>query len=297
MSFALRIILVILLFFLVEFYFYKKIKKSVNLTFPNLNKKKLRLFFIVFFTFVNLLPLLMVLYWLYIIISGSGRWAPVENIFFDYLVVYPFWFTALIIAQTIVFFIPVDLTKLILFPLYKKWKEKLKGWEAKFVILLVLFAIIYVPVRVIYDHNFVSVRITETEIENLPEELEGFKIAFISDTQADRYTDEARLSNFVNNVNSTEPDLVLVAGDIITSTPNYIEMGAGALGKINAKYGVYTCVGDHDNWAYREEPPRSIREITAALARNDVMMINNENKVIDLCFQNYKRRIGYTLPK
>ncbi|MCK7526330.1 MAG: metallophosphoesterase [Ignavibacteriales bacterium] len=97
-----------------------------------------------------------------------------------------------------------------------------------------------------------------TKKNNLPKELDGFKIAFISDVQADRYTDEKRLKRYVDKINDSKPDLVLVAGDVITSTPDYIENAAKYLGMIKSKYGTYSCVGDHDNWAYRQDYERSL---------------------------------------
>jgi predicted MPP superfamily phosphohydrolase len=91
---------------------------------------------------------------------------------------------------------------------------------------MVGFFIIYIPVRVIYDYNAVSVRTVEFKKDSLPNALNNFKIAFISDIQADHYTDEGRLGNFINKVNELDPDLVLIAGDLITTGPKYIELSA-----------------------------------------------------------------------
>jgi hypothetical protein len=112
--------------------------------------------------------------------------------------------------------------------------------------------------------------------------LEGIKIAFISDIQADRYTNPKRLRRYISKVNSTSPDLILIAGDMITSTPNYINASAEYVGMLKSKYGVYSCVGDHDNWAYWSDSKRSLREITDALKKNNVQMIDNGKKVICL---------------
>ena len=40
----------------------------------------------------------------------------------------------------------------------------------------------------IYDYNAIDVRNIDYKKNNLSKELSGFKIAFISDIQADRYT-------------------------------------------------------------------------------------------------------------
>ncbi len=76
--------------------------------------------------------------------------------------------------------------------------------------------------------------------------------------------------------------MVLISGDIITSTPDYIQTGAKFVGKIKSKHGVYTCVGDHDNWAYRDDYDRSLREVTAALSNVNVPMIDNERLILGI---------------
>ncbi|HEY6905884.1 MAG TPA: metallophosphoesterase, partial [Ignavibacteriaceae bacterium] len=142
--------------------------------------------------------------------------------------------------------------------------------------------IIYVPVRVVIDYNVVSTRIVEYRQSNLPAELNNFRITFISDIQADAYTDAARLGRFIGRVNETDPDLVLIGGDIITSTPDYIDEAAEYVGKIKSRYGVYSCIGDHDNWAYRDDYGRSLREIEGAMRKYNVKMLNNKDTVINI---------------
>jgi predicted MPP superfamily phosphohydrolase len=67
------------------------------------------------------------------------------------------------------------------------------------------------------------------------------------------------LMRYVDKINESNPDLVLIAGDVITSTPDYIETAAKYIGKIKSKYGTYSCVGDHDNWAYRKDYIKSLK--------------------------------------
>ncbi|NWG27169.1 MAG: metallophosphoesterase, partial [Ignavibacteriaceae bacterium] len=98
----------------------------------------------------------------------------------------------------------------------------------------------------------------------------------------DHYTDEGRLSNYINKVNGLNPDLILIAGDLITTGPDYIELSAREVGKLKAKYGVYSCIGDHDNWAYRNDYARSLTEVKSALDYHGVRMIDNDIKIIDV---------------
>ncbi|HLU66641.1 MAG TPA: metallophosphoesterase, partial [Kofleriaceae bacterium] len=69
--------------------------------------------------------------------------------------------------------------------------------------------------------------------------------------------------------------LVIIAGDLITRAPRYIEPAARQAGRLRARHGVLACVGDHDNFAYMDRR-RSLREVTEALARHGVAMLDNE---------------------
>ena len=127
-----------------------------------------------------------------------------------------------------------------------------------------------------------SVRTVNYEKKNLPDDLNNFKIAFIADLQADHYTDEGRLGDYIETVNSLEPDLVLIAGDFITTGPKYINISANLVGKLNAKQGVYSCIGDHDNWAYRGDVRRSLAEVKEALTKNNIEFVDNSQRVIEV---------------
>jgi uncharacterized protein len=280
MSFALRIAIVFLIIFLVEFYYFKKIIKSVQTAFPDFPPKRISLVKWIILIIVHIYPAVLLFSWLQSAINHQSRIILPDNSFFDYTAVYPFWTAVLIIVQSILFFFLIDIFKLLLFPVYKRNREKIKGFFAKLVLGISIFFILYVPLRIIYDYNSVSIRIKECKIKNLPKALENFKITFIADIQADRYTDPQRLYKFISKVNATHPDLVLIAGDVITSTPDYIQTAAEYIGKIKSVYGIYSCVGDHDNWAYREDTKRSVREITGALDKYNVEMIDDGRKVI-----------------
>jgi len=185
-------------------------------------------------------------------------------------------------VQSILLFFILEILKLLIYPKYRKQKEKFKNIEAKIVVVILAFFIVYVPARVILDYYAVSTRIVEYKNKNLPGALNNFKITFISDLQADAYTDASRLEKYIRRVNDTYPDLVLIGGDMITSTPVYIDEAAEYVGKIKSKYGVYSCIGDHDNWAYRNDYKRSLREVEGALKKYNVKMFNNKDTVLNI---------------
>ena len=277
MSFTIRLIVILVVLLAIEFYFVKKITGSLKNIFPGIAKKNIKIPVFIGLILFNLYPFLGIGFWIYARITQNNSITAPESWVLDYFIIFPFWIITLIIVQTLLFFLPIDILKGLLYPLYKKHKPNIKKYEARFIFALIIFFSIYVPVRVIYDYNIISVRSVEYVKDNLPQELDGFKITLISDVQADRYTNSRRLNNFIKTANETNPDLLLIAGDVITGSPKYISTAADALGKLESKYGVFSCVGDHDNWAYRYDTPRSLREIKAALINKNIPMLDNEN--------------------
>jgi len=277
----LRLLIGITLLLVVELYFVKKTNLSVRNLFPKFYEKKYPVIRRIFLIWLNLYPIALICIFVYFAISGEYVSSP-DNKIIDYLLIYPFWCFFILMTQVGLYFLIIDVLKLLLLPYYKKHRDNLLRVQSIVILVLVGFFIIYIPVRVIYDYNVVSVRTVEYQKQNLPESLNNFKIAFISDIQADHYTDEGRLSNFISMINELEPDLVLIAGDLITTGPKYIELSAKEVGKIKAKYGVYSCVGDHDNWAYRNDYKKSVTEIKNSLMHNNVEMIDNGKRLINV---------------
>lgn len=89
----------------------------------------------------------------------------------------------------------------------------------------------------------------EIVLRNQEAEADSMKIALISDLHIGYVIDEKHVKKIVAAVNAAEPDLVCIAGDIfdgdITSVKNPSVIQE-MFGKINAPYGVYACLGNHD---------------------------------------------------
>lgn len=272
MPFLVRIIAVFLLLLVVQYLFIRVIVKALKRSFPGMNRKIYRFIRNLFLILFNLYPVILLVYGI-----SQGNTPFPENNFIDYVLIFPFWLYILICAQTLLLVLAEKILKVLVYPLYKKRKLLLYNFEQKIVIIIFVFSVVYVPLRVQYDYYNVEIRHVVYKKENIKPVLKNFKLVFISDTQADRYTNFKRLGNYISLVNQQNPDLVVIGGDVITSGPQYIDTAAAFLGQIKSRYGVYTCLGDHDHWAYRQDIQRSIHEVTASLAKKNVPMINNRN--------------------
>lgn len=281
MRYLFTLILMFVLIFGFQFYFIRKTSNTILYLFPRIKLELFKKIRWVTIGFLNLFPIGIILGFIYYFITNDAIEFPPLNIFVNYIIVFPFWIYFLIILQSIVFFLLIDIARLIAYPFYKKHKDRILAGIYKGQFALVVFFLFYVPSRVIYDYNNVEVR-EVTYHKPVDEKLKSLRIAFISDIQADPYTNENRLSRFVNKVNSLDADLVLIAGDLITSGKYFVETSAKYSGMLKSKNGVYSCVGDHDNWVDRSDTEQSLRTVEAALAKNNVFMIDNENRYFDI---------------
>jgi hypothetical protein len=245
-----RLIILIVAAILLEVYFYKKYLNSIRFLF-NTDLKKYKHLIRSVIIYLNIYLIIILGYWIWTLFEGLRFRLIIENNLWDYFILYPFWISIMLIIQVSLILLPIDLIKFVTGVIFSKKKEIIKKAACVVTFGVSTFFVFYVPVRVVIDYKFVETRIVEYRLDDSQKDLDGFKIAFIADVQADWYTNDSRLTNFIESINRTNPDLVLIAGDIITNTPNYISKSAEYLGKIKSKYGVYTCVGDHDNWAYR----------------------------------------------
>ena len=281
MQIFIRTIFFALIVFLVEYYFLRKINKSFYKVFKKNSKSKASKAEKIFIVYINIYPAFLLIDWILADVTKAPVLIP-QNVFFDWLILFPFWIFMLIAIQSDLLFLIIEFFNLISFPIRKKFKEKIISVESKIILLIVLSFLIYIPTRVIYDYNTIQIRNVEYKKENLPPQLNDFRIVLISDIHADRYTNAARLKKYIDEVNTTNPDLVLIGGDMISSSPEYIDTAAKYLEMIKSKYGTYSCVGDHDNWAYRNDSQKSLEEVEAALKKQNIFMIDDGNKILNI---------------
>ena len=89
----------------------------------------------------------------------------------------------------------------------------------------------------------------EINIDKETDHVKDLKIALITDLHLSVNSNVKLTRKMVEKVNSADPDLVVIAGDIFTS--NYGGLGnpeqySKELSKMKARYGVYAVCGNHD---------------------------------------------------
>ncbi len=101
--------------------------------------------------------------------------------------------------------------------------------------------------------NTRRLRIREETVRSnkIDEDLDGFLIAFFSDVCYGSFVNENDLNRVLETVNTYKPDLIVFTGDLIDlsendMTPDMVDELKSFLSSLDAYYGKYAVMGDHD---------------------------------------------------
>ena len=93
----------------------------------------------------------------------------------------------------------------------------------------------------------------EVPIANLPEGLDGLKIAQLSDIHIGDFMPADQVRRAVDIANDLRADLAVVTGDFITSSGDPLQQCIAELSRLRAPLGVWGCNGNHEIYADVED--------------------------------------------
>ncbi|MCP4678687.1 MAG: metallophosphoesterase [Deltaproteobacteria bacterium] len=105
-------------------------------------------------------------------------------------------------------------------------------------------------------------------IPHLPKAFRGFKVALLSDIHHGPFVPLFYVRHVVDMTNELEPDTVMLCGDYVHRSSEYIEPCIGALGGLKSRHGSFAVLGNHDHW---EDATRTRKE----LRKNNIEDLTN----------------------
>lgn len=87
-------------------------------------------------------------------------------------------------------------------------------------------------------------------LEKLPPSLHGLKIVQISDIHAGSFFFTEPVKRAIEMINAEKPDIVLFTGDMVNSQASEMEPYMDIFSEIQAKFGVFSVMGNHDYGDY-----------------------------------------------
>jgi uncharacterized protein len=113
----------------------------------------------------------------------------------------------------------------------------------------------------------------EIPIRDLPDALQGFSIAQISDIHVGPTIKRPYVDAIVDAVNELQADLIAVTGDLVDGSVRDLAPHTEPLGRLSARHGAYFVTGNHEY--YSGEPAW-----TAELTRLGLRVLMNEHVVL-----------------
>ena len=112
----------------------------------------------------------------------------------------------------------------------------------------------------------------DVPIKNLPPDLEGFRLAQISDIHLGAYYSLERLESLLKRVADSKPDLLAITGDIFDD----VQMNPAAIKLVDSftdkfKFGIYYIHGNHEHF-------RGIHQIEQMLKQTKINLLVNRSK-------------------
>lgn len=275
----------LLLGFLILIYLYLSVKiSSVVKQITNTNEAIIKFFAIFIPVYLLSYPLIGLIGYLsgFQSIISALRFG---NKFFDVFFTYPFWFGLVFAIQTLFPILIIDIVKLLIAPFVASpIQTKINFLYPRLIILISLTTALYSGVKIYADSNSIKLNTINFKSPNLPTALNSLKIVHISDIQADIRTNREKIDKYISLVNSLEPDIVVFTGDIVTYGTEHIPVAVEMLSKIKSRFGVYSCVGDHDYWAGLENIANEMRKYGLRLYDNENINLKIDGASIGLTF-------------
>lgn len=122
---------------------------------------------------------------------------------------------------------------------------------------------------------FGSRRLTFREIvmrpHGMPRELDGLRIAQLTDLHVGPHTSRSQLARIARMVRDAKPDILAYTGDQVDDYPHDVDDLGEALGDLTAPLGVYAIAGNHDVYAGWSEVRKGLEALGMRVLVNEAL--------------------------
>jgi predicted MPP superfamily phosphohydrolase len=165
--------------------------------------------------------------------------------------------------------IPVDIVHIV-FALFSKTFLSTQSFQYLFFAALLMSLLGFL--EVLRGPKIVKVDIP---VISLPEDLQKFKIAQISDLHIGPTIQTRYVQKVINRTNALDPDVVIITGDLVDAHLETIKKHLLPLKNLKAKYGIYYVTGNHEYYW-------GIHSLLPELEKLGINILSNSNKVLSI---------------
>jgi len=145
-------------------------------------------------------------------------------------------------------------------------------------------AFIYGMVRGAYNQKIFRPIV---RIKDLPEALEGLKIAHISDLHLGSFASTEPIRKAIQAINDEEPDLFFFTGDFVNNKAHEAKPFDDILRQAKAKWGVFSILGNHDygdyvTWNSQTEKVENLENLKQFQRNLGWDLLLDEHRLLDI---------------
>lgn len=122
----------------------------------------------------------------------------------------------------------------------------------------------------------------DVPIKDLPEALDGFTIAQLSDIHVGPTIGVELMRHLVDRVNALNPDLVAVTGDLVDGTVARLSAHTAPLGDLKSRHGTYFVTGNHEYYSGADSWIAELRRIGLTVLRNERVTLEHDGAQLDV---------------
>lgn len=120
----------------------------------------------------------------------------------------------------------------------------------------------------------------EIPIPRLPDALQGFSIAQISDVHVGPTIRRGFVERLVNRVNDLKADLIAVTGDLVDGTVEQLSAHTAPLARLSARHGAFFVTGNHEYYSGERAWTREIRRLGLTVLKNEHVVLQHDGALI-----------------
>jgi predicted MPP superfamily phosphohydrolase len=132
------------------------------------------------------------------------------------------------------------------------------------------------------EPEWLALERVQVPVKNLKPGLEGFKIVQLSDLHLHPFTQLGLIQKAVALANSLQPDLITLTGDYVSRDAESIFELAPVLASLQAKYGTFAVLGNHDLWTDGAIVRAGLDEVRLPVLQNQGMTLGVGRETIYL---------------
>jgi uncharacterized protein len=126
------------------------------------------------------------------------------------------------------------------------------------------------------------IREITVSLKDLPQALDGMRIAHLTDTHVGKFTRGRVLDDLVTATNRLDADLVLFTGDLIDNSLRDLPAAVKMLQAMQSRAGLFIIEGNHDLFEDPKGFERGVRDAGLTLLRNQAATVNVRGVTVQL---------------